>query len=364
VEGLLGRPDARAPVGPDLDRALLRIDSSAARDDSGLHTLSVANRPVILRVLESFAEAGVREVAVAVEAPLAPPVRDVLDSCRTWPFEVSYLDCPAEGMLEAVRLAGQPSLSSPLLVHWACGLFKAPLGSLLGGGTVGPLDAVLLVEPRQAEGPVVDLASERLGALMNHPGAPSAGGLTGVALLGVAAPEVGRRLPPGAGSDLELLALVERMVQLGGRVRARPAVSSWRFTGAVDSALELNRFLLSDLRAAPPELESAEATLQGPVHIDPSATLERSTVRGPVVIGARTRLIDSWIGPYTSIGDDVCVEGAEIENSILLDDTRITHLDRRLEASVVGPGATICRDFRLPRALRLHVGDGARVSLT
>jgi ADP-glucose pyrophosphorylase len=59
----------------------------------------------------------------------------------------------------------------------------------------------------------------------------------------------------------------------------------------------------------------------------------------------------------------VCVDGAEIENSIVLAGTRISHLDRRLEASVVGPDATICRDFQLPRAVRMHVGEGARISL-
>jgi hypothetical protein len=57
------------------------------------------------------------------------------------------------------------------------------------------------------------------------------------------------------------------------------------------------------------------------------------------------------------------VEGAEIENSIVLDDTRICHLGRRMDASVVGPGANICRDFRLPTALRLQIGEGAKVSL-
>jgi glucose-1-phosphate thymidylyltransferase len=167
-----------------------------------------------------------------------------------------------------------------------------------------------------------------------------------------------------ASRSSAVLALVERMAQLGGRVRALPADACWRYTGAADSALDLNRFLLSDLVAESPEPESPEAIVQGPVQMDSSAVLERATVRGPVVIGARARLIDAWVGPYTSIGEGVCVEGAEIENSILLGGTRISHLDQRLEASVVGPDATVCRDFRLPRALRLCVGDGATVSLT
>ena len=346
-------------------RALLVIDAGAAAADAGLHLLSVANRVVLVRVLDSFAEAGIREVVVAVEPRLAPQVRHVLETGCAWSFELSYMRRSAgEGVLDALSDVGQRPLDSPVLLHWACGLFKAPLGSLLGGATVGALDAVMLVDPPHADAPVVDLASERLAALLDHPRAGRPGALAGVALLGVGAPEVARGLRPGRGSDLDLLSLLERMAELGGHVRALPAAACWRYTGAADSALELNRFLLSDLVAEPPELESLGTVVQGPVQVDPSATLERSTIRGPVVIGARTRLFDAWIGPYTSIGANVCVEGTEIENSIVLGDTRISHLDRRLEASVVGPGATICRDFRLPRALRLHVGEGAQVSLT
>jgi glucose-1-phosphate thymidylyltransferase len=211
---------------------------------------------------------------------------------------------------------------------------------------------------------VVELASERLGVLLGHTRAGNPGRLAGLALLGAAAAEVARALRPGRGSDVDVVALVERMTELGGRVQVVSAGDCWRYTGAVDSALDLNRFLLSDLAAESPELGSPGTLLQGAVQVDPSATLERSTIRGPVMIGPRARLFDAWVGPYTSIGEDVCLEGAEVENSIVLKGTRISHLDRRLEASVIGPGATICRDFRLPRALRLHVGEGAKVSLT
>jgi glucose-1-phosphate thymidylyltransferase len=341
-------------------RAVLIVECSAA----DLHLVPVANRPVILRMLDGFAEAGIPEVAIAVEPRLAGQTRHVLESDRAWPFALSYLPAAAgEGLLKVLTAAGRRALDSPLLLHWACGLFKAPLRSLLCGVTVGPLDAVLLVGRGHAEAPVAELASRRLAAVTGH-SSTARGGLAGVALLGARAPDVARSLRPGRGSDLDVLALVERMAQLGGRVRALPADACWRYTGAVDSALDLNRFLLSDLIAEPRALESPETIVQGPVQVDASATLERATIRGPAVIGARTRLIDAWVGPYTSIGEDVCVEGAEIENSILLGGTRISHLDQRLEASVVGPDATVCRDFRLPRALRLCVGEGARVSLS
>jgi glucose-1-phosphate thymidylyltransferase len=344
------------------------MDLSPAGGDADLHLLSVANRPVILWLLDAFAEAGIHDVAVALEPSLARQTRDVLGSDRAWPFAVSYLaPTMGEGLLAALTAAGECALDTPLLVHWACGVFKTPLRSLLGDATVGPLDAVLLVNRPRADAPVTELTSKRLAAVTGHSRhshMASLGGLAGVALLGAGAPHVARSLRSGGSSDLDVLALVERMAQRGGRVRALPADASWRYTGGGDSALELNRFLLSNLMAEPPALESPETILQGAVQVHSSARLERATVRGPVVIGARARLVDAWIGPFTSIGEDVRVEGAEIENSIVLRGTRISHLDCRLEASLVGPDATVCRDFRLPRALRLRVGEGATVSLT
>jgi glucose-1-phosphate thymidylyltransferase len=369
VEGLPDAPGSDVETPTEVDShapiAVLTIASSTPAGEAELSLVNVVSRPAILRVLDSFAEAGVDEVAVAVEPRLAPDIRNVLESAPAWPFTLSYLHRPSgEGLLDTLSAIGGTERDRPLLLHWACALFKTPLRHLLSEATVARLDAVLLVEPPHAEAPVVELASGRLAALPSHTCAGSPGRLAGLALLGAGAPEVARALRPGRGTDTDVVTLVERMTELGGHVQLLPAGDCWRNTRGADSALDLNRFLLSDLVADSAEVVRPGTLLQGVVQVDPSATLERSTIRGPVVIGARARLFDAWVGPYTSIGEGVWVEGAEVENSIVLEGARISHLDRRLESSVIGPGATICRDFRLPRALRLHVGEGATVLLT
>ena len=58
--------------------------------------------------------------------------------------------------------------------------------------------------------------------------------------------------------------------------------------------------------------------------IEPGAKLERSLVRGPAVIGAGARIVDSYVGPYTSIDADVEVVGTEVEHSILLAGASVT----------------------------------------
>ena len=91
----------------------------------------------------------------------------------------------------------------------------------------------------------------------------------------------------------------------------------------------------------------------------------RSTlVRGPAVIGPGVRLNDVYIGPYTSIGANVTIEGAEIEHSLILDGAEVRYPGQRLTTSIIGPRARLVRDFHLPRGMRVAVGADAVVALS
>jgi glucose-1-phosphate thymidylyltransferase len=99
------------------------------------------------------------------------------------------------------------------------------------------------------------------------------------------------------------------------------------------------------------------------VLIDRTATVRSSMVTGPAVIGPHATVVDAYLGPYTSIGAGARVEGAEIERSIVAPGASVMHIGGRLVSSLVGRDARIYRDFSLPRALRLWVGEGDEVAL-
>jgi glucose-1-phosphate thymidylyltransferase len=139
---------------------------------------------------------------------------------------------------------------------------------------------------------------------------------------------------------------------------------AWRYDGTVDGVLEANSLALDDLKRARVGADLSRASVQGRVAIDPTAVLDGSKIRGPAQIGPGAVLIDTYVGPYTSIGADVRLESVEIDHSIVLDSAVIRFPGRRLEASLVGEGAHIGRDFNLPSALRLRVGRGADIQLS
>jgi len=317
--------------------------------------LPVANRPLLRHALDWLDEGGVREVAVVASDRLALEARAAAGDPGARRLRLRWLrQMPGETFGDSLAALRDFVGGEPFVLHMADSLAKQSLESVVGDVDDDALGAVFVVqEPRHEGCPVIDIGRRRpLGGL----------GCAGVAVLGPRPLDEAAPLDAGPGCELEVLA--ERLSLLGARVATRSATDWWCYDDGAAALLEGNRFALERLKADVPAAAVLDSPIQGAVAIDPSARVERSVVRGPAVIGARARLRDAYVGPYSSIGEDVLIEGAEIEHSVVLPGASIRHLGGRLEASVIGPRSRVFRDFRLPRALRLTVGEGADVSLT
>jgi glucose-1-phosphate thymidylyltransferase len=325
-------------------------------------TVSVANRALLGRALDWLAQGGVREAAVIVPQERAPQARDAVAGGRRG-LSVSWLEqLPDEPLAQVLGDLTGFLEGEAFVLHLADSLARHSLRSLTAGWAKCDTEALLVITESRGVGlaQVVQLRAAAGGGDARP--RPLPGDSAGVAVLGPGA------LDEAANLDLDpeyaLEALVDRVRQRGRRVGTCCVTDWWRFRGGTEALLEGNRFALEGLRADYDMAQTANSTIQGGVIVHPDAKVKSSVVRGPVIIGARARVRDAYIGPYTSIGEDVLIEGAEIEHSVVLPGASIRHLGGRLEASVIGPRSRVFRDFRLPRALRLTVGEDAEVCLT
>jgi glucose-1-phosphate thymidylyltransferase len=157
--------------------------------------------------------------------------------------------------------------------------------------------------------------------------------------------------------------VAERIRGAGGSLDVR-VVDAWRrYAGDPLDLLELNRMALDRLESPPRRVIINGNRIEGRVWIHEDASVERSVIIGPVVIGAGAQISDAYIGPYTSVGPHAVIEGAEIEMSIVSARASIMHVGSRLVSSVVGRDARIFRDFTLPKAFRLRIGEGTEIAL-
>jgi glucose-1-phosphate thymidylyltransferase len=327
------------------------------RDGGGVTPalVSVANRPLITHALDWLEEGGVREFAIVASDRIAERVREAVGDGSNRSARTSWRhQFPGETLGESLQALTDLLQEDPFVLHLADSLARESLARVLGDSQANEVGAVLLTEgPPHSVAPVVDIRSGRCTHGGNAAGVAVMGG-------GVLATAAGVDARPGS----ELSELASHVSGIGGEVEFRSAEAWWRFRDAAGTMLDGNRFALERLRGAPVEAELHESTVQGAVLIDPSARLESSTVRGPAVIGPGVDLRAAYIGPFTSVGSNVLVEGAEIENSIVLAGASVTYLDMRLEGSIIGPGARVYKDFRIPRAMRLNVGRGAEIAIT
>ncbi len=171
-----------------------------------------------------------------------------------------------------------------------------------------------------------------------------------------------RAIEPSARGELEITDAIQHLVDSGRRVEPHIVRGWWKDTGRLEDMLEANRLILDNL-VGRVEGELVDSQVDGRVVIEAGARLERTTVRGPAVIGADARLRDCYIGPYTAIGERCTVSGAEVEHSILLAGSSVCDLDGRMESSLLGRNVTVRRGDRQPRAYRFMVGDNSDISI-
>jgi glucose-1-phosphate thymidylyltransferase len=171
-----------------------------------------------------------------------------------------------------------------------------------------------------------------------------------------------KAITPSARGELEITDAIQHMIDRGLRVEPHRVTGWWKDTGKLEDMLEANRLILGTI-ARDVRGEVSECTIEGAVQVGEGSRLERCTVRGPAVIGAGCRLSDSFVGPYTSISDGVVVDHAELEHSIILENSRVSHLGARMADSLIGRECVISHSDALPVAYRFMVGDCSQIGI-
>jgi glucose-1-phosphate thymidylyltransferase len=349
-KGLVVVPDSACWTGPWL---------GATRTPS---LQRVANRPIICHVLEALLEAGVTEAAVAAPLEMAADIAQCVEVEGPAGIAVRHLvDRQVPGDRGALLAAAEFVGAAGCVMHRADGVLGEPLSPTveLAGGH----DALLVMDGRAPETARLRLVAFGEANTAEHAAPALAGtGVAGACVLGagVLRDLLSRDASPGL---LDFAAIAEEVARGGGGTRVQSA-RRWRhFAGDALDLLDMNRALLDMLSAEATAIPGDGNRFEGNIAIHPTARVSASTIIGPVMIGADSVVSDSYIGPHTAIAERVCIEGAELERSIVLADASVLHLGGRLVASIIGTKARIFRDFSMPRALRLRVGDGDELAL-
>ena len=211
---------------------------------------------------------------------------------------------------------------------------------------------------------VAELANGRVVRLVEKPAEPKSDlALVGVYMFSPAVFESVKRIKPSFRNELEITDAIQDLIDRDLEVRPHIVDGWWKDTGKLEDMLEANRLILDTIERRIDGSIDAESRVEGKVVIEAGAVVERSVIRGPVIIGANARIVHAYVGPFTSIMRHAEIRESEIEHSIVLEGSVISDLANRIEDSLIGKNVRIYRVPVKPSAYRFMLGDNSEVGI-
>lgn len=333
---------------------------------SAKQLVPVANKPILFYGLEAVREAGIEDVGIVV-GDTAEEVKRAVGSGEAFGLRIEYIQQEAPlGLAHAVKIAEDFIGDDSFVMYLGDNLLKNGITSFVEEFTRGNCDAQILLA--QVSNPsafgVAEIRNERVVALEEKPKNPKSDfALVGVYMFTPSIFEAVKQIKPSFRNELEITDAIQYLIDKDFVVNSHIVDGWWKDTGKLEDMLDANRMILSELNTNLHSAPDAASEVHGAVHLDPDVTVKGSVLRGPCIIGRGSRIVDSYIGPFTSIGANSEITGSEVENSIILEECTIHDIGSRIGSSLIGRNVTIERNRRPPQAYEFMVGEKSHIIL-
>lgn len=352
-------------------KALVLAGGSGTRLRPITHTsakqlIPVANKPVLFYGLEQLREAGITDIGIIVGDTRKEVMATVGDGSELG-LKVTYIPQEAPlGLAHTVLIARDYLGDDDFCMFLGDNFLLGGITELVAEFRASDAEAQILLtevaEPQYFGVAVLD-GDGRVTELLEKPkNPPSNMAVVGVYLFRPSIHDAVSSIKPSARGELEITDAIEWLIKSGYDVRSHMVSGYWKDTGRLQDMLECNRQVLEGVDPANNGTVDEHSQLVGRVIIQDGAEVVRSTIRGPAIIGANTKIVDSYVGPFTSIYHDCMITNTEVEHSIVLENCVLAGAGR-IEDSLLGKSVTVATSKQQPRANRLMLGDNSTVTL-
>ena len=298
----------------------------------------VANKPILFYGLEDIASSGVTEVGVIIAPPSGEAIREAVGDGSAFGLRITFIvqDEPL-GLAHALKVALPFIDGDDVLMYLGDNLIKDGVADIVSDFQRNrPSCQILLTEVDNPQ----DFGVATLGddgsivRLVEKPSLPESKlALVGAYLFDASVGEAGDALRPSPRGEYEISDAIQHLIDTGREVRPTHVTGWWKDTGRKQDLIAANDLVLSDLEGRN-DGELVNTSIRGPVSIGPRSRLVDCEVRGPAIIGADVFMTRTTVGPNTAIGAQCQLSDAAVEQSIVMSQVEIQGW--KLRNSVVG----------------------------
>lgn len=330
----------------------------------------VANKPILWYGIEAIVAAGITDIGIIISPETGEEVKTKTGNGDLFGAKITYIlqDKPA-GLAHAVKIA-QPFLGDePFVMYLGDNLVQSDLNLFLESFRSKKLDALTLLCPvnnPSAFGVAKVDENGRVLQLIEKPKIPPSNlALVGIYLFDPVIHSAIASIQPSPRGELEITDAIQYLIDQKLKVEAYKLEGWWLDTGKKDDLLEANRIILDTCLNSSIKGEVDEASqVIGRVEIGPGSKVINCTIRGPVTIGSDCHLENCFVGPYSSVANQVTLIDTDLEHSVILQGAKVVGIQQRIVDSVIGQRAHLKVAPQRPKALRFLIGDDCQIELT
>jgi glucose-1-phosphate thymidylyltransferase len=331
---------------------------------SAKQLVPIANKPILFYGLEAVRDAGIVDVGIVV-GDTAEAVKRVVGDGSRFDLRIDYIRQEAPlGLAHAVKISRDYLRGEPFVMYLGDNLLKNGIRAFVEEFDRGSADAQILLArvDNPGEFGVAELAEGRVIGLEEKPKQPkSEYALVGVYMFNEKIFEAVDNIRPSWRNELEITDAIQYLIDRGLVVRSHVVEGWWKDTGKLEDILEANHMILQEFGTVLESEPDGDSEIHGAVNLAKHVTIQGSVLRGPCVIGEGARIIDAYVGPFTSVGPNTEIVRSEVENSIILEECAIRDIGSRISNSLIGRNVTVAKSKKPPQSYKFMVGDNSDI---
>lgn len=329
--------------------------------------IPVANKPVLFRVIEAIRDAGIDEIGIVI-GKTGPEIRDAVGRGGRWGVKITYIEQNDPlGLAHAVKVSADFLGDDRFVMFLGDNVIQGGISGLIAEFAHSQWNSQIVltrVEHPEQYGVAELNADGSIYRLIEKPKEPPSDlALVGIYMFDHHVIEAVSSIKPSWRGELEITDAIQWLVDNGHAVHPYIHRGWWIDTGAPDDMLRANDLVLEELEPTIEGFVDRDSDVDRRVTVEKGAEIINSVVRGPAIIGENCRIVNSYVGPFTSIYHQVTIENSEIEHSMVLEQSTIRDISGRIQDSLIGRQVNITRSPIKPKSHKLTLGDYSQVGI-
>jgi len=211
---------------------------------------------------------------------------------------------------------------------------------------------------------VAEVVNKRIVSIEEKPKYPKSDlAVTGIYLYDSNIFEAVNNIQPSERGELEISDAHQFLIEKGYDLSYSEITGWWKDTGQPSDLLDANRLVLDNIKTKIDADVDSLSNISGEVVVRKGCKIINSTIKGPTTIDDNTIIMDSYIGPFSSIGKSCIIKNTKIESSIIMEKCELDAVGIDIQSSLLGKSVKIISSNSKNNYMVLLLGDQSNIEL-